>query len=229
MTLGLPRRDGVLAQELEGHLDGLGATRGQVDALETRPRERREPLGQPCVRRVPGRARVRVGEPPALVEHRLQDALVALSEGRKEGPGGHVEQPSSPLVDEIDALARDDRRDVGGGRPREEQVLGAAAGRAEVLGHGAAPRDKSIGLRGVRVPSGLLPVPPGPPGAKPTAPSHGRTLVVLAAHPSSAIDPHRRLPAEPLPAPQGHLDVERVDLHRVAAGALPLGGDERGP
>jgi hypothetical protein len=45
----------------------------------------------------------------------------------------------------------------------------------------------------------------------------------------SAIDEDRRLAAEPLEAPQGHLDVDRVDLHRVAASAGPLRGDERGP
>src|SRR5664280_2078353 len=42
-----------------------------------------------------------------------------------------------------------------------------------------------------------------------------------------AIEPYRVLSAEPFPTPQGDLDVDRVDLHRVAAGASPLGGDER--
>lgn len=132
MTLGLLRGGGVLAQELEGHLDGLGAARGEVNAFETRPRESGEPLAQSRVRRVAGRARIRVGETATLVEHRLQDALDALAESREEGAGGHVEQPPSAVVDEMDAFARDDRRDVGCRQSREEQVLGAAAGRAEV-------------------------------------------------------------------------------------------------
>jgi len=41
------------------------------------------------------------------------------------------------------------------------------------------------------------------------------------------IDPHRLAAAEAFPAPEGDLDIERVDLHAEAARAGPLGGDER--
>ena len=44
-----------------------------------------------------------------------------------------------------------------------------------------------------------------------------------------AIEPHRVLSCEPFPAPESDLDVQGVDLHRVTAGASPLGGDERRP
>src|ERR1035437_3644318 len=44
-----------------------------------------------------------------------------------------------------------------------------------------------------------------------------------------AIDPLRSRPAEALPSRQSDIDVDRVDLHRVAVGAGALGGDERGP
>src|SRR5512140_386918 len=45
----------------------------------------------------------------------------------------------------------------------------------------------------------------------------------------STIESHGSLPANALPARERHLHVDRVDLHRVAAGASPLGGDERCP
>jgi len=44
-----------------------------------------------------------------------------------------------------------------------------------------------------------------------------------------AIDPLRDLPAEALPTAKGYLEVDRVDLHCVAAGARPLRGNERRP
>src|SRR5450759_1405228 len=42
-----------------------------------------------------------------------------------------------------------------------------------------------------------------------------------------AIDPLRSLAAEALPPPECHLDVDRVDLHGVGAGARALGSNER--
>jgi hypothetical protein len=45
----------------------------------------------------------------------------------------------------------------------------------------------------------------------------------------SFIDPLRILAAEPFPTPQRHFDVDRVDLHGIAAGATTLGGNQSGP
>jgi hypothetical protein len=41
-----------------------------------------------------------------------------------------------------------------------------------------------------------------------------------------AIDSLRLLATEALPTTEGHLEVDRVDLHRVAAGARALGSNE---
>src|ERR1035437_9366906 len=58
----------------------------------------------------------------------------------------------------------------------------------------------------------------------PVAPDAG-----VAAAARLAIEPLRDRPAEALPAPESNLDVDRIDLHRVGAGAGALGGNEGCP
>src|ERR1019366_4859924 len=88
----------------------------------------------------------RVGEPTTLLEHRLQDTLVTLTEVCQERAGGDIEETPTAVVDDMDAVSGDDRGHLGRNRLREEEVLGASARRTARAAHDCAPRDP-VGVR----------------------------------------------------------------------------------
>src|ERR1019366_7224586 len=75
-----------------------------------------------------------------LLEHRLEDALVTLTEVCQERAGGDVEETPTTVVEEMDAVPGDDRRHLGRDRQRVGEVLGAAARRTARAAHSCAPR-----------------------------------------------------------------------------------------
>ena len=126
LTLSLSGRDGMGAQEFQRHLDGFGATGCEVHPLESGAAKRSYPFGECCVGGVSGRSRVRVGQLPSLFHHGLEDTLVSLSKCCEERARTDIEKAPAAIVDEVDALPCDDRRQSACRRPVEEHVLGPA-------------------------------------------------------------------------------------------------------
>ena len=146
-------------EELEGHLDRLGASGGEVGALEAGPGQRGEPLGEGGVGEMPGGARVGVGQPPSLLQHRPEHPLVALTESGQEGPRADVEEAPSSIVDEVDALPRHDRGQRAGRGAVEEDILGATRLRVPPACHRALRPSAAAEHGGALVPRrGLEPL-----------------------------------------------------------------------
>ena len=112
-----PRRV-VLARELPGRLDRLGATGAEEDAIEVAGRERRD-LGREL-----DRARVRVrpvrveGQLAHLLERGLPDLVAErVADVDGEEPGERVDVPPPVRVLEMAAVPAHDDRDVLGAEP----------------------------------------------------------------------------------------------------------------
>lgn len=134
-ALILTGRDGMGPQELQRHLDGLRATGREVRSLEPGTRQRRQPLGKTRVGSMTRRARIRVGELPALLEHRGEHALVALPQPGQERTRACIKQAPATVVDEVDTLTGDDRRKRPGDWAVKEHVLRAAQRRIAPVRH----------------------------------------------------------------------------------------------
>ena len=93
------------------------------------------PLGERGIGRVPRGSRIAVGQLSSLFHHGLEHALVALSKRCEERARTDVEQTPAVVVDEVDALACDDRRQGACRRTVEEHVLGPAHLRIAAVVH----------------------------------------------------------------------------------------------
>src|SRR5664280_3903103 len=86
-----------------------------------------------------------------------------------------------------------------------------------------APQGRPSGIRYVQ-PRGPT---RGPPADESRVESPGGLPAVSCAA-GSVIDPHRCVPAEALPAPQGHFHVHGIEFHRESPHAAALGRDQAG-
>ena len=131
----LVTRDVVLARELPGRLDGLGAAGDEEDAVQVAGRERRELRGELDRARVRVRP-VRVERQLAhLLERRLADLLAeAVAEVDREEAGERVEVAVALAVLEIAAVAAHDDRRLVTAHPREVEPEMVARRALELLG-----------------------------------------------------------------------------------------------
>jgi phosphinothricin acetyltransferase len=142
VTLSLSGRDRVGAQELQCHLYSFGATGREVRSLEPGAGERGESLGERCVCVMAGGARIGVGGRLALLQHCPKHALIALAERGEERARTGVEKAPAAIVDEVDAVPRDDRRQSACDRTVEEHVLCPAHRRKAPVRHRPIPLDR---------------------------------------------------------------------------------------
>ena len=107
-ALRLPDHAEVLAGELPGGLDRLGAARREEDAVEVAGGVARHPLGQLNGPGVGVRPQGEVGQRLGLLGARLGELGAAVADLRREQPRQPVEVALSVLVPDVGALAAHD-------------------------------------------------------------------------------------------------------------------------
>ena len=119
----------ILAGDLQGCLDRLGAAGDEVGLVEVARGRRRQPRGIVAgglALEVDGE---RVGQGLRLLPHDPGDVGAPVAQGDVAGAGGAVDVTPALVVVEMDALAADDRRVVAGGVLEEEGALLRHGGR----------------------------------------------------------------------------------------------------
>ena len=114
VPLGLADQLEVLAGQLPGRLDRLGAAGGEEDPVEVAGGELGEPLGQLDGLRVRVGPQREVGELGGLLGAGLGQLGAAVADLAGEQAGQAVEVALAVLVVDVDALAADDDRDLAG-------------------------------------------------------------------------------------------------------------------
>ena len=106
--LRLPDHPEVLAGQLPGRLDRLGATGGEEDPVEVAGREARHPVGELDGARVGVGPEREVGQRPGLLGACLGELGAAVADLGGEQSGEAVEVALAVLVPDVGALAPHD-------------------------------------------------------------------------------------------------------------------------